>query len=896
MNQPAPLLHIQRLRVAQLRKFEDFELHNLDAGLNIIAGPNGAGKSTLNTALRAAFLVRYSSNASAADLQPSGNSGAAPTVELDFALQGVPHKLVKTFLKKKRCDLHIGSQQRSEEAAEDYLAQALGFGFAPRGVKADFLGVPGLLWVEQGAHHERFSQSVGFAAQHLNKALHAQSSAVSSSNAGSLAATTGDRLIGQLDAELAQYLGKSGKPVGAYAQLIEQAEALRTQVHTQLQHIALYRSQVDELETLQQQAQQDNDQQLVVQWQQALEHAQAQRQQALAVQDAHTQTQLQLQHAQSQLEVLSQVLQQHQQRAQELQRRTLSVEQAQQAVHTAQQTHQQAQQSLSDTQQLQQQAHAHTRLAEQARQHQQLQQRLQDHERQSQQLQSAWVQAQQALEQLAQIAQTLPALRVEKSDLQQLRKLEEHLLRARLQHEALATQLQFTLPPAQQLPWHSGAEQGVWQGEGQQWLHGATTVDLPGGGQLTITPGGSDVAGAAQRLESAQLALQQALRDLGVETVSQAQAALEQRNDLQAQQQIAQRLLHSHAPQGAQALKLQLQQAAQRSQALQQELAALPASTAAVDWQQAQTALLSANTQLEHCQVQEVAARQHLALAQQHWQTASQELAVVQQQAQDPKQQARLAQAEREAALLHAQRNQLQSQIAQHAQALQTSNLRFAEQDIERLQRSLTAHHAQVQQRHVRMASLRAALEQAGAQGLEEVNALTQAELAHAERRTQEIAQRSQALQTVLQRLKDKRSAALRRLQAPLEAHMQHYLQLLLPGGKMELDAQLLPSRVVADATADAAAQRVTGHVAQMSYGTQEQLAIISRLAYADLLLKSGHPTLLILDDALVHSDVQRLAQMKRVLFDAATRHQVLLFTCRPQDWQDAGAVVRMLP
>jgi uncharacterized protein YhaN len=50
-------------------------------------------------------------------------------------------------------------------------------------------------------------------------------------------------------------------------------------------------------------------------------------------------------------------------------------------------------------------------------------------------------------------------------------------------------------------------------------------------------------------------------------------------------------------------------------------------------------------------------------------------------------------------------------------------------------------------------------------------------------------------------------------------------------------------------------------------------------------------PTLIILDDALVHSDEMRLAQMKRVLFDAATRHQILLFTCHPEKWQDLGVV-----
>jgi hypothetical protein len=28
---------------------------------------------------------------------------------------------------------------------------------------------------------------------------------------------------------------------------------------------------------------------------------------------------------------------------------------------------------------------------------------------------------------------------------------------------------------------------------------------------------------------------------------------------------------------------------------------------------------------------------------------------------------------------------------------------------------------------------------------------------------------------------------------------------------------------------------------------------------------------------------------MKRILFDAASRHQILLFTCHPEKWRDLG-------
>jgi uncharacterized protein YhaN len=83
--------------------------------------------------------------------------------------------------------------------------------------------------------------------------------------------------------------------------------------------------------------------------------------------------------------------------------------------------------------------------------------------------------------------------------------------------------------------------------------------------------------------------------------------------------------------------------------------------------------------------------------------------------------------------------------------------------------------------------------------------------------------------------------------------------------------------------------------VHNLSFGAREQMGVISRLAYADLLKEAGRPTLVILDDALVHSDDQRLAQMKRVLFDAAQRHQVLLFTCHPAAWRDMGAAPRVI-
>ncbi|WP_074867506.1 ATP-binding protein [Atopomonas hussainii] len=114
-------------------------------------------------------------------------------------------------------------------------------------------------------------------------------------------------------------------------------------------------------------------------------------------------------------------------------------------------------------------------------------------------------------------------------------------------------------------------------------------------------------------------------------------------------------------------------------------------------------------------------------------------------------------------------------------------------------------------------------------------------------------------------------------------------MQLLLPQAQLNVDEHLIPTQLLRQVNGTAEC----GDIAALSFGAREQMGLISRLAYADLLQEAGGPTLIILDDAQVHSDQARLAQMKRVLFDAAQRHQVLLFSCHPEDWWDLGVVLR---
>ncbi len=73
-----------------------------------------------------------------------------------------------------------------------------------------------------------------------------------------------------------------------------------------------------------------------------------------------------------------------------------------------------------------------------------------------------------------------------------------------------------------------------------------------------------------------------------------------------------------------------------------------------------------------------------------------------------------------------------------------------------------------------------------------------------------------------------------------------------------------------------------------LSVGTQEQIALLLRLAIAEAL-----GTFLILDDQLTQSDTTRMHAMHDVLAEAAERIQVVIFTCHPSSYPlDAANVV----
>ncbi|MBI1386216.1 MAG: AAA family ATPase [Rhizobiales bacterium] len=124
-------------------------------------------------------------------------------------------------------------------------------------------------------------------------------------------------------------------------------------------------------------------------------------------------------------------------------------------------------------------------------------------------------------------------------------------------------------------------------------------------------------------------------------------------------------------------------------------------------------------------------------------------------------------------------------------------------------------------------------------------------------------------------------AASRERFERPLLARVAPYLEHVLPGAGLGLDDRLAPATL--------ARAGVRESVGDLSDGTQEQIAILARLAVARLLADEGHELPLILDDALVYSDDERIARAFAALELAGQHHQVIVLTCRQRAFDDLG-------
>jgi uncharacterized protein YhaN len=81
----------------------------------------------------------------------------------------------------------------------------------------------------------------------------------------------------------------------------------------------------------------------------------------------------------------------------------------------------------------------------------------------------------------------------------------------------------------------------------------------------------------------------------------------------------------------------------------------------------------------------------------------------------------------------------------------------------------------------------------------------------------------------------------------------------------------------------------VADKIDALSGGAFEQIAILRRLAFAKLFAKHGNHVPIILDDALVHIDDERISTMFDMLAQIAREQQIIVLSCRTRAFSDLG-------
>ncbi|UAJ12617.1 AAA family ATPase [Glacieibacterium megasporae] len=180
------------------------------------------------------------------------------------------------------------------------------------------------------------------------------------------------------------------------------------------------------------------------------------------------------------------------------------------------------------------------------------------------------------------------------------------------------------------------------------------------------------------------------------------------------------------------------------------------------------------------------------------------------------------------------------------------------------------------------IARLEGTIESEGGKGLADREALAREEAEAARAALQRISEEANMLKLLRDTLEAARTETSSKFVGPIAKRAKRYIERLLPGCDLTFSEDLGLETIVRAGLSEGCAN--------LSRGTQEQLAVLTRIAFADMLLEQGRPVSLILDDPLVYSDDARLDVMIDILLEVSERMQVILLTCRDRAFRHVPA------
>ena len=882
-------MKLRKLSVNQFKRFtKPTTLEKLCDGLNLVVGPNELGKSTLLDALRAVLFERYSSKAQPIVALQNDRSGAAPVVELVFEVDGDEYKLTKRFVKSRHARLQCPDGTLLEaDAAEDRLRSLLGFAEAGnRGATSESLGMWGVLWVQQG-------QSFG--------RPDLPDSALASLSAG-LESEVGIVLGGRRGRELPQVIeqrrgelvtAQRRQPRGEYKDTLDEVSELEHRLsEQQQQHLEMSETlerlaaAEERLTRLEDGSQERIDQEELAEAREQFGEVMRHNLQLEAAQS-------ELQNRQRQLEQAQRTQCERASRRQELETDQVKLRQESEGLEELQQRERESQAELDKLRQAATSAETAVEAAVQTETNCRV---VLDRISRSAELsdllrRQSDVEA--AQERLADVQSQAEQIQVTDESLQRIRQAAEITDKANAQVRVAATRITFDIPGDRL----AGIEiDGTPQTKPPSTVEAVepVVITIPERGRILVEPAVADRDQLLRAEREASAELHAALSEVGVQSLADAQVLRDQRHDLEAAATAAKQELEWLAPPDG---ELTLQPRIDELRKLlatvlpEGEMDQLPHRDVA------EAALQSAQSELRKARDEERLAYEAVNVRAQAVSDLSVEVRTLENAVDS---QAELIERRQERLSIDAEAvsdDQLAAATDAAVQSVteQQQTISALEEDwsasaraqlesrISRLDKAIAQRASSRVDAKIETVRLRERVEAHDSAGLDEAIEHTQHELDRATRQRDRLSRELNILDLLSDTLRAAESEARERYLAPVVDRVHPYLQMLFPNAELGMDEDLNITGM----------SRRTGYEESfdhLSMGTQEQIAVLVRLAFAEMLVEQGAPAAVILDDALVFSDDQRMRLMFDILSHAAKRVQIVVFTCREQLFEGLGA------
>jgi chromosome segregation ATPase len=200
--------------------------------------------------------------------------------------------------------------------------------------------------------------------------------------------------------------------------------------------------------------------------------------------------------------------------------------------------------------------------------------------------------------------------------------------------------------------------------------------------------------------------------------------------------------------------------------------------------------------------------------------------------------------------------------------------------DAQRREQARDNHRRRLDDLRVEAANLEGQIDAQGGDGLGERVAELGQQLALATADHARISHRIETLKLLRDTIATTYAERREQLNAPLRRHLAPFLGDVFPAAEVGIGEGFQVAGLTRQGNED---------FDRLSGGTREQIAVLVRLAMAALLAERGREAPVILDDALVYCDDERIEQMFTALNRAGRNQQVIVLTCKAGAFQSLG-------